>query len=313
MTDRQNPPTYLNYRNETNSSSKDTLPRPPQSPGRRPPPPPPPASLQSHTNTLLIYMSDLPSQDMHLYLSTILSRYSISEVSIIATNDEALKVTRMDVYTAAGRLRQDILVSPTKINAPMVPAELADAARMLESKTLCGVLCCQHHKTTAVSEGENALPKTPRDIIDYDEAELEDSWRKNVSTLHTLARTTVPLLRRAPLHPSPFFCLDSSMTLSPLDSAAHEALLHHLASHPASQGLRFGLASEELVPAPPPAPAASLPLAVNIPRANGKAHDESGYSSGGGGNGFYYGSADNTSPLGESPTKLWASWAMMNE
>lgn len=175
MDRQQAPPTYLNYRNGSTVQSSDSLPQPPLSPTHRPPPPPPPpAAAQPYTNnTLLIFISDAPSPDLPIYLSTILSRYSIAEALVIATSDEVLKVVRMHLYTAAGKLRQDILVSPHKIEGPLTLADLAKATRTMDSKTLSGVLCCQHLHASV----EPDVPPTPRDMLDYDESELELSWR----------------------------------------------------------------------------------------------------------------------------------------
>ena len=325
------PPTYLNYRGGSTSNGSSpyngNIAQPPVSPARPPPAPPPPAMVPTLPKTLLVFVSDAPAPDMQVYLSTILSRYTLSEVTIVATNDDALKLTRMDVYTAAGKARQDILVSTARINAPLASSELTRALHGLEDKTLCGVLCCQHGNTPP------AETTTPRDLLDYSEAELEESWRvsygrsitidarvvarmhvgdnrrkvltrychpqTNFMTLHTLARATVPLLRRAPLSPSPFFCLDSTTRLSPLDNVAQEALVQQLAASPASQGLRFGTAREELIPV------VIKPLSIDIPSSNASHRDT------------YYGGQqeDNytPSPLSGSPTKLWASWALMNE
>ena len=121
--------------------------------------------------------------------------------------------------------------------------------------------------------------------------------------IHTLARAAVPLLRRATLKPSPFFCLDSTIPLSPLDTVAQEALVQQLAESPASRGLIFGLAKEELMPPSITTP----PLALDIPNSNQSSNNA----------GYYGGDKDDDaydmSPMSESPTKLWASWAMMNE
>lgn len=166
------------------ASNYEIRPQPAVSPARPPPVAAPPAAVvQSHSNTLLIFLSDGPSPDMHVYLSTILSRYTISEVALIASSDEVLKVTRMDIYTAAGRMRQDILVTTTRLAAPISATELVQGMRGLETKTLIGVLCCQHSSessTRPASIASSSPPKdvpAPRDILDYDEVEMELSWR----------------------------------------------------------------------------------------------------------------------------------------
>lgn len=117
-------------------------------------------------------------------------------------------------------------------------------------------------------------------------------------TLHILARATVPLLRRASTISPPFFYLDSSLELSELDEVAQGALLEAIAR--SSQGLNVGYAKEELVPAPPPV---QEDRGRDIPNGNG-------YQGGVYGNG---GDEYEEESLPESPTKLWASWAMMNE
>lgn len=171
MQNRQAPPTYLNYRNGAVHNAD--LPQPPSSPSRPPPPPPPPAAVQSFSNSLVILISGAPCPDLQAYLATILSRYSINEISIIATSEEVLKVSRMDVYTAVGKARQEIFVTTATLDAPISSAELFKATRGLENKTLSGVLLCQHRHT----QPEQSLPTTPRDILDYDDVELEESWR----------------------------------------------------------------------------------------------------------------------------------------
>jgi len=180
MENRKAPATYLDYRNgslSTNDnrsvSSISTYSTPPPAPLYASPlQSHPPAVAKSLSHTLLVFVADAPSPDMQVYLSTILNRYAIGEAVIIATNDESLKVSRMDTYTAAGKIRQDILVSPFKLDTPLTSADLLRVTRTLENKTLCGVLCCQHPGNS--SHDPNDLP---RDLLDYDDAELEASWR----------------------------------------------------------------------------------------------------------------------------------------
>ena len=86
-----------------------------------------------------------------------------------------------------------------------------------------------------------------------------------------------------------------------------------LASSPASQGLRFGTAKEELIPAV--VTPSERSLAIDIPSG----HSNGGSGNGNGNGGAYFGAEQfgMGSPLPdslpESPTKMWAAWAMMNE
>lgn len=85
-------------------------------------------------------------------------------------------MSRMDVYTAVGKARQEIYVTTATLEAPISSAELSRATRGLENKTLSGVLLCQHRHTQS-EQSVPATPSTPRDILDYDDVELEESWR----------------------------------------------------------------------------------------------------------------------------------------
>ncbi|GAB7354012.1 hypothetical protein MBLNU459_g4602t1 [Dothideomycetes sp. NU459] len=296
------PSTYLNYRNST-QSQMPSFPNPPASPARPPLPAVAASAAIQFSATLLILVSDAPSPHLQTYLSAILTRYAVTEAALMATSNAALKSTRMDVYTAAGKMRQDILVSTTLLDKPLGPHELEKACvRGLAGKTLCGVLLCQHSGVGWVH--------VERDVLDFGAAEMEESWRTHILTLHTLARHTVPLLRRASSKSSPFFYLDSTLPLSPLDSATQSSLLDALSRTSLAQGLQVGHAKEELATTE-----VEQPNGLDIPR-NGHG-DGTGNSNGVyGANGAGYGGftpTDATTPLSESPTKLWASWAMMNE
>lgn len=141
----------------------------------------------------------------------------------------------------------------------------------------------------------------------------------NILTLHTLARITVPLLRRASSHSAPFFYLDSLLPLSPLDSITQSALLDSISRTSLTQGLKVGYAKEELVPEPVEEEPKGIDIPLRNSNGNGNGHRNSN-SNNGNGNDFHgnngsaaFAPVEDESPLPESPTKLWASWAMMNE
>lgn len=98
----------------------------------------------------------------------------------------------MDVYTAAGKMRQDIAVSTSLVGSDGAGGLEEAVKRGVSGKTLCGVLVCQH---SAIQ-----WPDVRREVLDYEAGEMEDSWRVSCPdfVLLVFPRRTLESTREGP-------------------------------------------------------------------------------------------------------------------
>jgi hypothetical protein len=143
--------------------------------------------------------------------------------------------------------------------------------------------------------------------LDIDTTALMDRFLHGVGYVHTIARTTIPLLRVAAHHAAaqtpttsektlqcPFFVT----TLSPLPpktvsihDTALRALLNSL-NTPGNRGITFGSADVLLAPEPEPIAQEQQPA---VAPTNGWREQEDDFTA------------------GESPTKMWSMWSDMQD
>jgi hypothetical protein len=309
------------YRPSSGVSSIST-----QTSNTQPPPPPqvriptrtaalaPPApSAVTRNGVLFVIIDGSPSKQLESNVQVALSKgRTIAELLILGEqkHEQALKQFKVEMYGLAGSLKRELGVRVEFLEGVLNEEQLrtllgsvlgsgnggAVSGGDSDRKELHGVLC---------DLGENK--EESAHILDIESAALMDRFLHSVGYVHTIARTTIPLLRVAASHTAaqtpttsektlqcPFFVT----TLSPLPpknvsihDTALRALLNGL-STPGNRGITFGSADVLLAPEPEPIPQEQQPA---IAPTNGWREQEDDFTA------------------GESPTKMWSMWSDMQD
>jgi len=252
---------------------------------------------------LLIITCGTAKPDLQQHIQTSVNRHDIGAVILLGADEEALKKSKMDCYTVAGKLEKNLSVSTTTIKSTEDPDALRRSLASLQNKNIRGVLV---YPADSIAE---------EDILDLDEGDMNRAWRISVLTLQTIARHTLPLLTRTQAetnsisHSSEsrtsFFAVErrSSQDSAPtFHSTVHDTLLQSIARSPAALGVKIGYSQNVLPPLPSrpvqrDVPSSSPAVAIPIPGMNGSGQGTARHE-------------EVEQNLSESPTKLWASWAM---
>jgi hypothetical protein len=274
-------------------------------------PPAPPAITRN--GVLFVIIDGSPSQQLKSNVQVALSKgRTIAELLIVGEqkHEQALKQFKVEMYGLAGSLKRELGVRVEFLEGALNEEQLrtllggvlgsgnGGAVKSGDSdrKELHGVLCDLGEK-----EEESVH------ILDIEPAALMDRFHHSVGYVHTIARTTIPLLRVAAHHAAaqtptstektlqcPFFVT----TLSPLPpktvsihDTALRALLNSL-STPGNRGITFGSADVLLAPEPEPIPQEQKPA---VAPTNGWREQDDDFTA------------------GESPTKMWSMWSDMQD
>lgn len=275
------------------------------------PPAPPPIT---RNGVLFLIIDGSPSKQLKSNVQVALSKgRTIAELVIVGEqkDEQALKQFKVEMYGLAGSLKRELGVRVELVREVLNEEQLrtflgsvlgsgdGEAVKGSDSdrKELHGVLC---------DLGDNKEESV--DILDIESAALMDRFLRSVGYVHTIARTTIPLLRVAAHHAAaqtpttsektlqcPFFVT----TLSPLPpknvsihDTALRALLNSL-STPGNRGITFGSADVLLAPEPEPIPQEHQPA---VAPTNGWREQ-----------------AEDDFTAGESPTKMWSMWSDMQD
>jgi hypothetical protein len=274
-------------------------------------PPAPPAITRN--GVLFVIIDGNPSKQLKSNVQVALSKgRTIAELLILGEqkHEQALKQFKVEMYGLAGSLKRELGVRVEFLEGALNEEQLrtllggvlgsgnGGAVKSGDSdrKELHGVLCDLGEK-----EEESAH------ILDIETAALMERFLHGVGYVHTIARTTIPLLRVAAHHAAaqtptasektlqcPFFVT----TLSPLPpktvsipDTALRALLNSL-STPGNRGITFGSADVLLAPEPEPVAQEQQPA---VAPTNGWREQEDDFTA------------------GESPTKMWSMWSDMQD
>jgi hypothetical protein len=274
-------------------------------------PPAPPAITRN--GVLFVIIDGNPSKQLKSNVQVALSKgRTIAELLILGEqkHEQALKQFKVEMYGLAGSLKRELGVRVEFLEGALNEEQLrtllggvlgsgngaAVKSGDSDRKELHGVLCDLGEK-----EEESAH------ILDIDTTALMDRFLHGVGYVHTIARTTIPLLRVAAHHAAaqtpttsektlqcPFFVT----TLSPLPpktvsihDTALRALLNSL-NTPGNRGITFGSADVLLAPEPEPIAQEQQPA---VAPTNGWREQEDDFTA------------------GESPTKMWSMWSDMQD
>lgn len=303
------------HRPSTTASSISTL--PPAQPAQVPPQPqqsapaPPPAAPQN--GVLLIIIGGTPNSSLKSYVQTALTKgSSITEVLVLGEKkaEQALKELKVDMYGLAGSMQRELGVQVEHLQGDVSEEVLNDyLGKALKEqraiggrndsaagrRELHGVIC-------DLDDGE----VQPVDVLEVESAVLMKQWLRSVGFVHTIARSTIPLLRvaahrAAQSTPSAGNALKFPVFTTTLhSSAANSDSMHIVAlralleglSTPGNRDITFG--SAEVLLAPEPEPVRQENQSTLAPT-----------------NGWSDHAPD--SPAEESPTKLWGMWSMQQE
>lgn len=241
------------------------------------------------------------------YLEMLLNRQNFSGIVFAAskTQEAALKQLKMDVYALIGRLRKELAVS-VHIKDEWSQAEMEAIVKdsTKHGDSVQGVICCPEFDETGTADV---------DVLALDGEQLDRLWKQSVSFLHAAIKSTaVHLLSRSkPLDPAsngvfaraprgPFFLVAGSTTYtsaSQITKPASDAMVLQFEKATKAKGLTVGFAEAMLIPEParepPPKPSDEYSPVAQDTYDNG--HEDVGFLP------------------GESPTKLWSSWALHND
>jgi len=239
--------------------------------------------------------------DLQQYIHTSVLRHDIGSVILLGSDEEAIKRSKMDCYTVAGKLEKNLSVSTSIVKGANDIDSLAQSLQSLQNRNIHGVLCFLG-------------PSVPEDdILELDEGDMTSAWRSSILTLQTIAKHTVPLLSRNQAQNngmrtylgSPFFATQQEKdtdAVPTFHSMMQTTLLQSISRSPIANGVRLGSASEILPPPPPPSVARSSSpqpsestAGIDIPHASGGARATE--------------RDDAPANMSESPTKLWALYA----
>ncbi|KAK4503503.1 hypothetical protein PRZ48_004418 [Zasmidium cellare] len=265
-----------------------------------------PQPLSGPPGILLVLIANTVHPSTIFYLEMLLSRQNFSGILFAASKSQeaALKQLKMDVYALIGRLRKELVVAVhMKHEWNQVEMEAFAAEATKHGDGLQGVICCPEFDETGTAD---------IDVLTLGADQLERSWRQSVSFLHAAVKaTTIHLLTRCkPVNPAsngisartphgPFFLVAGSTTYtsaSQITKSACDTLVLQLERSTQAKGLTVGFTEALLIPEPtrepPPKPSDESPVQIEK---------------------FDAGYEDPVFVPGESPTKLWSSWALYND
>lgn len=274
-----------------------------------------PAPAVPQNGVLLIVIAGTPNPSLKSWVQTALTKgLAIAEVLVLGEkkDEQTLKEFKVDMYGLAGSMQRELGVQVEFVQGEMSEEVLKDhlgkalkEARPVGSrndssahagrKELHGVVC-------DLDDGQ----VQPVDVLEVESAVLMSQWLRSVGFVHTIARSTIPLLRvaahravqstqtpeRALKFPIFTTTLNSSAANSgSMHNVALRALLESL-STPGNRDITFG--STDVLLAPEPEPVRQENHATLAPTNGWNDHAED-------------------SPGEESPTKLWGMWSMQQE
>lgn len=304
------------HRPSTTVSSISTI--PPAQPAQAPPQPQanaPPAAV-SHDGLLLIVIAGTPSANLKSYVQTALSKgTSIGEVLVLGEkkDEQALKQLKVDMYGLAGSMQRELGVQMEFLQGDVSEEVLNEhLGRALKAQRPVGG---RNDSAAAAAAGRKELhgvicdldnDAQPVDVLEVDSVVLMNQWLRSVGFVHSIARSTIPLLRVAAHRAAqstpesgkalkfPIF----TTTLNP--SAANSGSMHNVAlralldslNSAGNREITFG--SADILLAPEPEPVRQENQSVFAPTNGWNDHTPE-------------------SPAEESPTKLWGMWSMQQE
>lgn len=268
---------------------------------------PPPSAPARQSRIVAIITSQSAPTGIQRHLQSILGTHKAEEVLLIGPNENVLKQIKMECYTVAGQLGQDVSVQLVPNHGPPNMETLLQTLKGTPGTALSGVLLA------LPSDSRLGPLDADQDILDLEEQDLEVAWQSAIQTIHSMAKQTIPSMPRysngdsvdSPILGSystaqkPFFVIDNGTPSQPLPSfirSAQDNLLQDIARSRLASGVDVGYASEFLFPPDPKQVAQQA--AIDIPRLQTNGYATSGAI---------------TPSTQESPTKLWNLWAMQNE
>lgn len=240
------------------------------------------------------------------HIEVLLSRQPFSTIAIaaISSQEVALKQLKMDCYALIGKLRKEMGVE-TYSHSKWEQSEFDDTVKQVTRNggSIQGVLCCP----------ELADLSEDIDVLELEEKLLHQSWKSSVAFLHSASKATIkPLLSRCKSSSNgvngalarqprgPFFIVANSTThtsLSQIAKAASDALVLQVEAAATPKGLIVGYAEAMLIPEPQ--------------QEEDRYNDQSTPSLRT--DDYITNGQDSAFAAGESPTKLYAMWALQDQ
>lgn len=260
---------------------------------------------------LLLVIAGNPSKNLKSYVQTALSKGpSISEILIVGEQkyEQALKALKVEMYGLAGSLQRELGLRVEYVEGTLSEEQLRkhlgsvlerghQGAGQADKKELQGVLC-------DLDDNESQ----PLDVLEVESAVLMDQWLRSVGFVHTIARSTIPLLRVSAHRAAhadqtsgsslrcPFFVTTLSSSAANNSSMHHTALRALLASLSTLGNREITFGSADVLLAPEPEPVIVQEKQPTMAPTNGWTQQ-----------------ADDDFQAGESPTKLWGMWSNMQD
>ncbi|WPH04963.1 Hypothetical protein R9X50_00786000 [Acrodontium crateriforme] len=265
-------PSYMSFQNGSAPISKPVpIVRKPSQPSRLPFKP---------ERVLIIAIAGQPEPSVINSLSALLKKDSYSGIVIIGSINHAtqIKKLKMDVLFLVGRLGKELEV---QMHLKENWADLKDVLGGV--RQIGSVMCYPFYQGTCTSETE---------LLSFEQNELESSWRSSVGFLHSMARSTFPLLQKQKSETPPVFLLVDTPATSPtasLNKETCEALLKRLTKANTSNLVIEILAPEKETVEPKTKLSLDPPVELEIEADS------------------------NTFRGGESPTRLWNMWALQEQ
>ncbi|KAG8629965.1 hypothetical protein KVT40_001584 [Elsinoe batatas] len=266
----------------------------------------------------------LTSSDTKTLLSNALHARSITDLHILGPSVANLQALRTEAYSLAGKLHRNLSVTLHELPSEPNGSQMSSSLDALPIRTLHGVLLL-------LPPAPASAHSTSTSFLDFSAAGLQDVLNNSITLVHTIARSTIPLIPSSLTEPSPsspsprpFFAIHPPLSSPSHPSEAatspsppthtstaqclHTRLLSLTLSSLSSSGphVEVGYADSLLpVPVVEKVDEKITPkLGINVPDLNG----------GGEGNGQGGGAgAWEVEEDGGSPTKLWAEWALLED
>ncbi|PNS15189.1 hypothetical protein CAC42_8190 [Sphaceloma murrayae] len=226
------------------------------------------------------------------FLANALAVHQITALHILGHSAPGLQSLKTEAYTLAGKQSRNLSVTIHELDNPDHDSELL--TRKVSEIATSGPL----HGTLLVSTNTSSDDSSPS-LLDQDSAALHRLLATSITTLHGIARATIPHTSNnspGPTAHGPFFAVHNPAS-SPLGTRFQDLVLSDLRL--AAPHISIGHA-EAVLPAPVEKIDEKLTgrlgaMAIQIPGTEGVGDDDVGDGEEG------------------SPTKLWSAWAALEE
>ena len=232
---------------------------------------------------LLVFVPAEVRGEILTYIEQMLGKRRYAGMYVVGLEEHAagMKQLKMDLYGLLGKLERETslqvqLVNEWNLDAVQGAVKQAGVSGDAVRGVLCGIFF----------EGEG------RDVLDLEESQVIEGWRKTFGLLRSVAKATVPGMvegRRSDEGVFLIFEQDSSAPAAQANRQACRTLLRQVQESYGGRHLLVDLAENVLIAEP------DRPVSRAAPH-NGHADQED----------------DGFTPS-ESPTKLWNMWALHNE